>query len=225
MAKIHGIPGEWARVKGTVLGLWPAFMSVAILGFALSLAFFVSLAVGVFLFVAGLAVLGYSLLKGLQRIERYFIGARGEEHVSGLLRKIPDSYHVYNDFKAGGYRVDHVVVGPAGVFAIETKCWRGKVTVEENHILLDGQLPDRSPTQQASREAQCVKKELAKLGYDGPVTPVLTFASDTFATPIAEVDGVVVMNASEIDKRFNTQQVILQPAELERLIGLLENLK
>ncbi len=225
MAKIHGIPGEWARVKGTVLGLWPAFMSVAVLGFAISVAVFASLVVGFILLVLGLGVLGYSLLKGLQRIERYFIGARGEEHVSGLLHKLADTYHVYNDFKAGSLRVDHVVIGPSGVYAIETKCWRGKVTVEENHILLNGELPDRSPTAQAAREAQCVKKELAKLGYDGPVTPVLAFASDTFAAHVAEVEGVVVMNASEMDACFKTQQVVLQPAELERLTGLLENLK
>ena len=37
MAKIHGIPGEWARVKGTVAGLWPLFLGVFLLGFALAL--------------------------------------------------------------------------------------------------------------------------------------------------------------------------------------------
>ena len=225
MAKIHGIPGEWARVKGTVLGLWPLFAAVMLLGFAFALAIFASILAGVILFVGALVFLGLSLLRGLQRIERYFIGARGEEHVAGLLRKIPDTYHVYNDFKAGNYRVDHVVIGPAGVFAIETKCWRGRVTVEENHILLDGQLPDHSPLAQAAREAASVRKVLAKLGYDGPVTPVLAFASDTFAAHIAEVEGIVVMNAAEIDTCFQTSQVVLQPAELARLIGLLENLK
>ena len=28
MASIHGVAGEWARVKGTVLGLWPLFAGV-----------------------------------------------------------------------------------------------------------------------------------------------------------------------------------------------------
>ena len=32
MAKIHGIPGEWARVKGTVAGLWPLFLCVFVAG-------------------------------------------------------------------------------------------------------------------------------------------------------------------------------------------------
>ena len=85
-------------------------------------------------------------------------------------------------------------------------------------------MPDRSPISQAIFEANCVKKVLGKLGYDGSVTPVLAFASDTLATNVTEVEGVVVMNAAEILKSFNTPKVVLQPAELERLSGLLENL-
>jgi len=32
-----------------------------------------------------------------------------------------DGYHVYHDFPAERFNIDHVVVGPAGAFAIETK--------------------------------------------------------------------------------------------------------
>ena len=96
---------------------------------------------------------GWSLSKGLRHAERFFKGARGEERVSGILTRLPESYHVFNDFVAGGKHVDHVVAGPAGVFAVETKYWRGAVTVEDGHVLLDGQLPDRDPLAQALKEA------------------------------------------------------------------------
>ena len=32
MAIQHGIPGEWARVRGTVLSLWPLFLACALAG-------------------------------------------------------------------------------------------------------------------------------------------------------------------------------------------------
>ena len=32
MAKQHGVAGEWARVRGTVLSLWPLFLSFVMLG-------------------------------------------------------------------------------------------------------------------------------------------------------------------------------------------------
>ena len=119
--------------------------------------------------------------------------------------------------------VDHVVAGPAGVFAVETKYWRGNVTVEDGHILLDGQLPDRDPLAQARKEAQLVKSALASAGWNGAVTPVLAFASDTFRQHIAEVQGAVVMNSCELARGFATERVVIPPAELERLIGLMES--
>ena len=172
---------------------------------------------------AALAYCGWSLMKGLRHVERFFKGARGEERVAGILKDLPEAYHVFNDFLAGGLHVDHVVVGPAGVFAVETKYWKGAVTVEDGHILLDGQLPNRSPLAQARKEAQLVKATLAEAGWTGNVTPVLAFASDTFKQHIAEVQGAVVINSCELAQSFATQRVVIPPAELDRLVVLMEN--
>ena len=38
MAKVHGVAGEWARVKGMVTGLWPLFLGVFAAGFAVAVA-------------------------------------------------------------------------------------------------------------------------------------------------------------------------------------------
>ena len=151
MAEIHGVAGEWARVKGSVMGLWPLFLGVFAAGFSVAMCI-VSPALGISLLVMSLGFVMWSLMIGLKRVERFFKGARGEERVSGILKSLPASYHVFNDFNTGRVHVDHVVVGPGGVFAVETKFWKGKVTIEDGHILLDGQLPDRSPVSQVLRE-------------------------------------------------------------------------
>lgn len=222
MAHIHGIAGEWARVKGTVVGLWPIFLGVFVAGLAVGI-LAVSTVWGVCMLVLALSSVGYSLMQGLRRTARFFVGARGEERVSGILRELPDRYHVFNDFVAGGLHVDHVVVGPAGVFAVETKYWRGRVTVEEGCVLVDGRLPTRSPLDQVRREAHRVRQTLEKLGWDGAVTPILVFASDTFQAHIAEVQGTVIINSCEIRKSFATERVLLPQAELDRLVSLMEN--
>lgn len=223
MATVHGVAGEWARVKGMVTGLWPLFLGVFAAGFSVAALVFGVVAFGVAMLAASLAYCGWSLMKGLRHAERFFKGARGEERVSRILANLPESYHVFNDFVAGGTHVDHVVAGPAGVFAVETKYWRGKVTVEDGHILLDGQLPDRAPLAQARKEAQLVKATLAAAGWSGSVTPVLAFASDNFIQHIAEVQGAVVINSCDLERSFATERVVIPPEELDRLIALMES--
>ena len=222
MAKVHGVAGEWARVKGTVWGLWPLFLGMFVLGLSVALMLAWSVLWGGLLFVASLVFVGWSVGRGLRHVERYFKGARGEEKVSGILQGLPDAYHVYNDFVAKGCHIDHVVVGPAGVFAVETKFWRGTVTVERGDILLNGDLPDRSPLFQVIREANLVKAELQRQGWSGDVTPVLVFASDTFEAKIAEIQGAVVLNANHLRASFDTDRVVIFPAELERLTRMME---
>lgn len=205
------------------MGLWPLFLGVFATGVAVTLLFFLGLAIGGVLLLLALTAVVWSLLRGIRHVERFFKGARGEERVAGILKSLPDGYHVFNDFVAGGTHIDHVVVGPAGVFAVETKYWRGNVTIEENHILLDGQLPTRAPLVQVKREAALVKSMLSLAGWSGPVTPVLAFAGDNFAAHVAEVQGAVVINSCDLRRSFETDRIVLPPAELARLVSLMEN--
>lgn len=222
MAKIHGVAGEWARVYGVVIGLWPLFLAVALGGFFLSMTIFGYLEIGLLGLGIDFVFTYWSWLNGFKRTERFFIGAKGEEQVSEILKKLPDSYHVFNDFAIGRRHVDHVVVGPAGVFAIETKCWAAKVTLDDGHILVGGMIPDRSPLNQAKDEAKAVKTALLKEGWKGDVTALVVFASNTFVPKIADVQGTIVLNAAEIQKAFSSDRVVLSPSELKRLIMIIE---
>ena len=102
MAKVHGVAGEWARVKGMVTGLWPLFLGVFVAGFAVAATAFANVVWGLSLLAVSIVYSGWSLSKGLRHAERFFKGARGEERVSGILTHLPETYHVFNDFVAGG---------------------------------------------------------------------------------------------------------------------------
>ncbi len=219
----HGIPGEWARVRGTVLSLWPLFLSFATLG-----AFLTAMCIGrhtlVFagLSIASLIVTIKAWNKGLQRVNSFFLGARGEERVAGLLALLPNTYHIFHDFVAGNYHVDHVLVGPTGVFSIETKTWNYPVTVEEGTILYNGHVPNKSPAAQCVKEADAVKEVLAQLGCPLSVKPVLCFASDTFQPCELDVGASFVINANKLVAWITALPQTLSASELERVVKLLE---
>jgi hypothetical protein len=54
-------------------------------------------------------------------------GAAGEKSVAHTLSKLPDEFRVVNDVATPFGNLDHVVIGPTGVFVIETKDWRGVI--------------------------------------------------------------------------------------------------
>lgn len=223
MAQVHGVPGEWARVKGVVLGMWPNFVGVFVAGFALALWIWGHAGIGAVTFAVAVAFSCWAATRGLRRVERFFKGARGEEKVAGVLAGLPDGYHVFNDFKAGSGYVDHVVLGPTGVFSVETKCWSGEVTVEEGSVLINGRLPSRDPVPQAVKECELVRGGLAAVGWKGRVVPVLVFASDNFRASAIEVGGAVVMNSSGLVKAITAGSQILSESEIRRLVSIIEN--
>ena len=222
MARIHGVAGEWARVRGTVVGLWPLFLGVFVSGGALVLTWITPPMGGVILGLSLIFVI-WSIMVGFHRIERFYKGARGEEKISWILESLPSTYHVFNDFTVGRNHIDHVVVGPSGVFAIETKFWSGKVTIEDGFVLVDGRLPSRAPLSQANREATLVRNALCDAGWNGMVTPVLVFASDSFEAHRANIKGTVIINSNELRESFATDRVVIPPLELDRLVSLMEN--
>jgi Nuclease-related domain len=88
-------------------------------------------------------------------------GAQGERHTAHLLRRLArDGYMVFHDLAVPGSdaNVDHLVIGPTGVFVIDTKQWTGSVhqgtdgLVWHNHYRLDRTLEAvRWEAQQVSR--------------------------------------------------------------------------
>lgn len=93
-------------------------------------------------------IISYQFLKDH---ESYLIGAYGEETVVSALSHLPDDFHVINDVhlnfrpalfwnKTGKYiencQIDHIVVGPTGIFLLETKNWKASDIREKSDRLI-----------------------------------------------------------------------------------------
>ncbi len=99
-----------------------------------------------------------------------------------LNNRLRDGFFVFHDFPADGFNIDHVLVGPTGVFAIETK-GRAKPRVAENDnwkVKYDGKKltfpgwTETKPLEQAKRQSQWLSLWLSKAtGSSCKVFPVL----------------------------------------------------
>jgi Nuclease-related domain len=82
-------------------------------------------------------------LLGAHRDERHWrVGAEGEEEVAWRLRKLGKGWHVIHSVPVGdrGSDIDHVVIGPGGVFTLNTKNHTGQsVSVTSTNVFVNGQ--------------------------------------------------------------------------------------
>ncbi len=70
----------------------------------------------------------------LPLLERRDRGASGEEQVGGLLDHMAGrGWHVIHDASLGRGNVDHILIGPPGIFTVETKSHPGPVRVARVH--------------------------------------------------------------------------------------------
>jgi Nuclease-related domain len=81
-----------------------------------------------------------------ERVTAWWCGADGERRTARLLDRLTrDGYVVFHDLALPGSpaNVDHLVIGPTGVFVIDSKQWTGSVRqgvdglVWHNHYRLD----------------------------------------------------------------------------------------
>lgn len=141
--------------------------------------FFVSLAylVGVLVYVLP------RLRRAREQARRLKQAHAGERAVAEYLEALrEEGVRALHDLVGEGFNVDHVVVGPQGVFVLETKTISKpvgrdvRVVFDGERVSLGGYVPPRDPVVQAQAAATWVRRLLAEaLGRDYAVRPVLLF--------------------------------------------------
>jgi hypothetical protein len=106
-------------------------------------------------------------------------GASGESRVANVLEKFPDDYRVIHDLTTPFGNIDHVVVGPSGVYVVETKNWKGVVSADgKGELLVNGRPTEKSVTKRLSRTIMDIRDKLKVLsGLTPYINGVLVFPS------------------------------------------------
>lgn len=106
-------------------------------------------------------------------------GVQGERHVAHQLSFLPDGYNVFNNLvlrhQDKRQQIDHLVIGPNGVFHIETKTVAGELSFTERGFMRNGQ-PYEDPTGQVYRHQFILEGILREAGIACEVVGVICFA-------------------------------------------------
>jgi hypothetical protein len=99
-----------------------------------------------------------------QHIQNWRRGAQGERKTERVLRPLERwGWTVEHDVQRGGRaNLDHVVIGPAGVFLIETKNLAGTITVEDG-VLVARQFDDPDEVYRFTTLALRVRGQAAEI--------------------------------------------------------------
>ncbi|MEA2067928.1 MAG: nuclease-related domain-containing protein [Verrucomicrobiota bacterium] len=203
-AKVYGSPGEAPRVMGLLRAFWPLLVICLATGYLLRELFpapELSLSqVGILFFLVAV-VAGVLLAWGGRRLGNFLKGAKGEEWVAHELSFLSSEYTIFNGLRLGGGKqnFDHIVVGPPGVFVVETKNWRGSVEFRNGKLYAGGKEPSRPPLKQVKAATAELVAFLGDSGKgDVPVHSLLCFISTRLPEEVMNVNGVVVCSGSRL---------------------------
>jgi hypothetical protein len=143
----------------------------------------------------------------LPLVDRHDRGAAGEEHVGGLLDELSgEGWSIVHDASFGHGNVDHIALGAAGVFTVETKSRPGEVRVRTIHGAV-------------LRQAQDQRETLERITGER-VEPLLVFSRAWVDKPLARRRGVRVLPARMLLAYMRRHPDTLTPAQVERARAL-----
>jgi len=158
--------------------------------------------------------------------DAYEKGAEGERRTAHALAMLPaEGWFVLHDVRWPGRRfanIDHVVVGPGGVFVIDSKAWSGVVEVRDGVLRQNGYKRDAAVAS-AADAARAVGERVPGLAPYA-VSPVLCFAGDQGVEGYTR--GVILCTPEKlVAMLLSRPQVLDAPAVRRTLLGLQEALK
>jgi hypothetical protein len=136
-------------------------------------------------------------------VERHDRGATGEEQVGGLLDGLAGTgWRAIHDASLGNGNVDHILIGPAGVFTVETKSHAGPVRVARVHGA-------------TLRQAQAQRKAIERV-TGVAVEPLLVYSRAWVDRPLARRKGVRVLPARMLAGYLDRRKATLAPEQVKR---------
>lgn len=241
VAPSASVPMEWAvspagasaeaeyerrrqRNRDRIRRQWPyalafgVIVCVGVLALVLALTDQLSLA----LFAAGaLAVMQIIGFFEASAVRAWRVGAEGERRTAAFLEPLREKgFVVLHDRKVKGWggNLDHVVIGPTGMWAVETKNLDGKVVIRGDVLRIGGHRRDKI-IDQAKQEATIIQvvlsEELGRLGLK--VTPVICLHRGELPFFNKTVRGVRLASGRQLVRLLEEGEARLRPEQVESL--------
>ncbi|WP_445394732.1 nuclease-related domain-containing protein [Streptomyces sp. LE64] len=119
-----------------------------------------------------------------------------------------------------GADVDHLAIGPAGVFAVNSKRHRGKTVWYGDRAITVNRTPTRHVVISRS-EARRVSRVLSRAcGYPVPVRPVIAVVHSAKLTVKGTDPPVLVLDAARIDRVLSGLPATLMPRQVAHVYAV-----
>jgi hypothetical protein len=188
------------------------------------------------LFVLALAGCAWWLMRTITLRRDCHLGLYGEKAVAeALVPLLTEGYHVFHDvpceYGNATFDIDHVVIGPSGIYCIETKTRRkGKAAQgrQEHEIVFDGEQlvypwgEDTHGLAQTRRQAEWLTQWIYQLiGERLLITPVLVFPGWWVST--TTLRDLKVLNPKQLGATIHSDAPpVLTPKQVELIIRQLD---
>jgi hypothetical protein len=139
-------------------------------------------------------------------------GAVGERRTARLLKPLErEGWAVLHDLAVSGSRanIDHLVIGPGGVFVVDSKQYRGRLQLDPSGRLWHGRYPLAPTLRAVSFEADRAALVLPDPGV--AVVPIVAVHRAQIPWGKVVVDGVPVMSAQRLPSLLRQLPVVLAP--------------
>ncbi|ACV74952.1 MAG: nuclease-related domain-containing protein [Zymomonas mobilis] len=178
----------------------------------------------------------YATKRIMARRKAFTAGLMGEmataEYFTPLVR---EGWYLFHDLSFPRGNIDHVLVGPTGIFAIETKYrskyadikgGQGALAEYDGHsILFSGRRQEDLPLQQAKAVSGELSKYLrGKLGYTVPVRPVVSLPGWRIENYLPDEESEVIVINPKNFRRLKNFQAIINSPEAIKITSALEEI-
>jgi hypothetical protein len=169
----------------------------------------------------------YELLPIIQQLQNISRGERGEKVVGAALDELcAEDYQTVHAIRRDGCDIDHVLVGPGGVFVIETKHPRGTGVITFRNgqgLFRDEKRWYNNAIDQAKRGAQMVSGIVQKqCAVSEGVLPVVVFVGKWRVADQWQSTDVRVFTPETLKTYICDQQPVLKRSEIELIASHLE---
>ena len=232
MTKSYGIAGknarEMAQQRYAKVSIYAGLLFLIAILIFLNLNNIANFGLPVVLFIA------FVILQAADKIEKKgcFVkkrakdadrGAHAEEVVAEGLMNLPKGYHVFHDIEFDGFNIDHVVVGPGGIFLVETKSHTGTITAQGDTLLLNGTLPAKNFLNQTWRQTYNLRNFLKKhSAKEWNVNPILCFTR-AYVSVRQPVKEITVVNNRYLSTYLSKQQHRLNSEDIEIIARIMQS--
>ncbi|KZY87279.1 hypothetical protein A3742_27310, partial [Oleiphilus sp. HI0071] len=135
--------------------------------------------------------------------------------------------YIFHDLVGSGFNLDHVLISPKGVFAVETKTYskpsKGKavIHIEEGSVLVNGYAATQDINAQLLAQKKWISEELSKLsGTKVEACAVLVFPG-WYVEGKFEQAGLWAMNPKGFAKRLQGLDDVYTEEQVRRLANIL----